>query len=94
MNKSVANQLVPKGIMQQPYEVSTQLLDGMTKINRAWYPHEDQNVFSHFRMTKEKIEKDQEREKNMTKMMIQLDILAKYVIGSGSKSVNLLVFFE
>uniref|UniRef100_M1DSE9 Uncharacterized protein n=1 Tax=Solanum tuberosum TaxID=4113 RepID=M1DSE9_SOLTU len=43
---------------------------------------------SGFRMTKEQIEKYQERDQNMAKMMIQLDILAKNVIGSGLKSVN------
>jgi len=41
-----------------------------------------------FRMTKEKIEKDQERDQNMAKMMIQLDLLSKNVMGSGLKSVN------
>ena len=41
MNKGVADQLVPGGIMQHPYEVASQLLDGMTKINRAWYTRED-----------------------------------------------------
>ena len=40
-----------------------------------------------FRMTKEKIEKDQERYINMAKIMAQLDILVKNVMGR-SKSVN------
>uniref|UniRef100_M1DRN5 Retrotransposon gag protein n=1 Tax=Solanum tuberosum TaxID=4113 RepID=M1DRN5_SOLTU len=88
VNKGVANQLVPGGIMQQPYEVASQLLDGMTMINRAWYTCEDQVYPLTFRMTKEQIEKDQERDQNMAKMMTQLDILAKNMMGSGLKSVN------
>ncbi|KAK4733655.1 hypothetical protein R3W88_007916 [Solanum pinnatisectum] len=88
VNKGVADQLVPRGIMQQPYKVASQLLDGMTKINRAWYTHEDQVSPITFRMTKEKIEKDQEIDQNMAKMMTQLDILSKNVMGSGLNSVN------
>jgi len=88
VNKGVADQLVPGGIMQQPYEVASQLLDGMTKINRAWYTREDQVSPLTFRMTKEQIEKDQERDQNMAKMMTQLDILVKNVMGVGSRSVN------
>jgi len=34
-----------------------------------------------FRMTKEQIEKDQERDQNMAKMMTQLDLLGKNVLG-------------
>uniref|UniRef100_M1DMQ5 Integrase core domain containing protein n=1 Tax=Solanum tuberosum TaxID=4113 RepID=M1DMQ5_SOLTU len=68
--------------MQQPYEVASQLLDGMTKINRVWYTREDQVSPLTFRITKEQIEKDQERDQNMAKMMTQLDLLAKNVMGS------------
>ena len=35
VNKGVVDKLVPGGIMQHPYEVASQLVDGMTKINRA-----------------------------------------------------------
>lgn len=60
----------------------------MTKIYRSWYTREDQVSSITFRMTKEMIENDQEIDQNMSKMMTQLDILAKNFIGSGSKSVN------
>uniref|UniRef100_M1DE34 Integrase core domain containing protein n=1 Tax=Solanum tuberosum TaxID=4113 RepID=M1DE34_SOLTU len=39
-------------------------------------------------MTKEQIEKDQERDQNMAKMITQMDLLSKHVTGSGSKAVN------
>uniref|UniRef100_M1D819 Uncharacterized protein n=1 Tax=Solanum tuberosum TaxID=4113 RepID=M1D819_SOLTU len=42
VNKGVADQLLPGGLMQQPYAVAAQLLDGMTTINRAWYTRKDQ----------------------------------------------------
>ncbi|KAK4706533.1 hypothetical protein R3W88_033913 [Solanum pinnatisectum] len=42
VNKGIADQLSPGGLMQQPYAVAAQLLDDMTTINRTWYAREDQ----------------------------------------------------
>ena len=58
VNKGVADQLSPGGLMQQPYVIATQLLDGMTTINRAWYTHGDQVSPLTFKLTKEQMEKD------------------------------------
>ncbi|WMV18947.1 hypothetical protein MTR67_012332 [Solanum verrucosum] len=87
----MADQLFQGGIMQQPFEIASTLLDGMTKINRAWYTKEDQVYPLTFRMTKEQIEKDQESDQNMAKMMPQMDLLSKYVMGSRSKAMNAVV---
>ena len=57
MNKGVVDQLVASGIMQ--------LLDYMTKINRALYTREDQVSHLTIRMTKEHIKNDQERDQNI-----------------------------
>lgn len=88
VNKGVADQLSPGGLMQQPYVIAAQLLDGMTKINRAWYTHEDQVSPLTFKLTKEQLEKDQERDQNMAKIMTQLDIFSQNVMGAGARSVN------
>jgi len=74
--------------MQQPYVIVAQLLDGMTKINRAWYTRENQVSSLTFKLTKEKIEKNKERDQNMAKIMTQLDILSKNVMGAGARRVN------
>lgn len=39
-------------------------------------------------MTKDKLEKDQQRYKNMEKMKTKLDILKKKIMCSGLKSIN------
>jgi len=39
-------------------------------------------------LSKEQIEKDNERDKKIAKIITQLDLLSKYVIGSGLKFVN------
>uniref|UniRef100_M1DXK0 Integrase core domain containing protein n=1 Tax=Solanum tuberosum TaxID=4113 RepID=M1DXK0_SOLTU len=88
VNKGVVDQLVRGGIMKQPFEIASTLIDGMTKINRALYTREDQVSPLTFRMSKEQIENDQEWDENMAKMMTQMDLLSKHVIGSDSKAVN------
>lgn len=94
MNKGLVDRLIPGGIVQQPYEVGSQFLDCMTKINRAWYTREDQVSPLNFRMTKEKIEKDQERSQKRSNMITQLDILAKNVMGFCKNMVNVDVIVE
>ena len=69
--------------MQKPYPVAAQLLDGMTTINRMWYTHKDQVSTITFQLLKEQIEKDYQTEKNMEKIMTQLDILSKNVMGTS-----------
>ncbi|KAK4707408.1 hypothetical protein R3W88_033054 [Solanum pinnatisectum] len=90
VNKGMADQLSPSGIMQQPYAIASQLLDCMTKVNRAWYTPEEQVSSLTYKMTKEHIEKDRERDQNMAKMMTRMDILAKNVMGAGTRSVNVM----
>uniref|UniRef100_M1DPK5 Retrotransposon gag protein n=1 Tax=Solanum tuberosum TaxID=4113 RepID=M1DPK5_SOLTU len=67
VNKGVADQLSPGGLMKQPYVISSQLLDCMTKINRAWYTREHQISPLTYKLTKEPFEKDQERDQQIGK---------------------------
>ncbi|KAK4737296.1 hypothetical protein R3W88_000993 [Solanum pinnatisectum] len=60
----------------------------MTTINRAWYTHKDQVSPLTFTLSKEQIEKDNERDQNMAKIMTQLDILSKNVMRAGARGVN------
>lgn len=68
VNKGVANQLVC-GCIRQVFEISYNSFDGMTKINRYLYNREDQVYSLNFRMTKEEIEQNQERDQNIGKIM-------------------------
>uniref|UniRef100_M1DDU9 Uncharacterized protein n=1 Tax=Solanum tuberosum TaxID=4113 RepID=M1DDU9_SOLTU len=85
--KNISQELVRLSY-DEPYLIAAQLLDGMTKINRAWYTREDQMSPLTFKLTKEQIGKDQERDQNMAKMMTQLDILAKNVMGAGNHNAR------
>ncbi|XP_015163500.1 uncharacterized protein [Solanum tuberosum] len=88
VNKGVADQLLPGGLMQQPYAVAAQLFDGMTTINRAWYTRKDQVSLVIFKLSKEHIENDNERDQKMAKIMTQLDILSKNCIRDSARGVN------
>lgn len=48
--------LVQGEILQQSFKIASHLLDGMTKIKRAWYTQES---LLNFRMKKDKTKKDQ-----------------------------------
>ncbi|WMV29934.1 hypothetical protein MTR67_023319 [Solanum verrucosum] len=62
--------------------------DKMTKINHAWYTREDQVSPLIVWMKKEQLEKNQEQDENMAKMMTQMDLLTKHVMGNVTKVVN------
>uniref|UniRef100_M1D8S3 Integrase core domain containing protein n=1 Tax=Solanum tuberosum TaxID=4113 RepID=M1D8S3_SOLTU len=69
----------------QPFEIASTLLDVMTKIKRAWYTRDDQVSPLTYMKIKEQIERDQECDENMAKMMTQMVLLSKHVMGSGSQ---------
>lgn len=68
--------------------MSEQLLDGMKTINRAWYTREEYVSPIIFQLSKE--QKVNERDYNMAKIMKQLDIISKKVMGEGTRSFNTL----
>lgn len=74
--------------MQKPFEIAYTVLHRTTKIKFSWQTREDQVYPLNFKMTKEQIVKDQECDENMVKMMTQIDILSKHVIGSGIKALK------
>ena len=88
VNKGIADHLVRGGLMSQSFENASVLLDEMTKINKAWHTREDHVSPLNFGMTKEQLEENQERDKNMAKMMTQMHLLTKHVMNSGLKAVN------
>ncbi|XP_049364030.1 uncharacterized protein LOC125828738 [Solanum verrucosum] len=90
VNKGITDQLSPGGLMQQPYAVAAQLLDGMTTINREWYTREYQVSPLTFKLSKEQMNKYNERDQNMANIMKHLDILSKNVMKVGARGVNVM----
>lgn len=54
----------------------------MSKINHAWYIKEDHVSLLNFLLTKEQLKKNQDRDDNKAKMMTQMDLLTKHVMGN------------
>ena len=71
--------------MQKPFKISSTLLYGMTKIYHALNTMKEQMSHLTYRMTNEKIEKDQQRDYSKANIMTQMDLLSKHVMGSSSK---------
>ncbi|XP_015166992.1 uncharacterized protein [Solanum tuberosum] len=82
VNKGIADQLVLGGIMLQSFEVASFLLDGMTKVNQAWYTKDDQVSPLCFWLTQEQIKKERERDENIKKMLSQMEILQEHMNGT------------
>lgn len=66
----MADQLV-YGCIRKTFEIASNSLDGITKINCALYMRKDKGYPLIFRITKEKIKKTHEWDQNMAKMMTQ-----------------------
>jgi len=68
--------------MLQSFEVASFLLDGMTKVNQAWYTKDDQVSPLCFRLTQEQLDKERERDENIKKMLSQMKILQEHMKGT------------
>lgn len=85
-----------RGILQtlsRSSHATTIRIDNLTfrwneTINPALYTCEDQVSHVTFQLCKKKIEKDNERDQIMAKIMTQLDILSKNFMGTGTRGVN------
>ncbi|WMV46273.1 hypothetical protein MTR67_039658 [Solanum verrucosum] len=64
--------------MTKPFAVASALLDEMTEIKRASHTREDQMFHLNLGLTKEQLEKNQERDKKMAKITTQMDLLKKH----------------
>jgi len=82
VNKGIADQLVQGDIMLQPFEVASYLLDGMARVNQAWYTKEDQVSPLCFRLTQEQLDKEKERDENIKKMLSQMEDLQEHIKGN------------
>ncbi|XP_059277798.1 uncharacterized protein LOC132031977 [Lycium ferocissimum] len=91
VNKSVANNIVGGFVMENSYAVMSALLDILTETNEAWHTREmevDGGGPSKIVLSRETIKKEEERDETMAKLVTQMDLLTKHVLGGGSKRVN------
>lgn len=56
----------------------------MTNFNRVWHTRKDQVSPFSFKLTKEKMAKDYEKDQNMAKIKTHLNIFQNNVMGAGA----------
>ncbi|XP_059315798.1 uncharacterized protein LOC132066512 [Lycium ferocissimum] len=91
VNKSVANNIAGGSMMDNSYNVMSALLDKLTKTNEAWHTREAERVGggpSKIVLYRETIKKEEERDETMAKLITQMELLTKHVLGGSTKRVN------
>ncbi|XP_060190996.1 uncharacterized protein LOC132620349 [Lycium barbarum] len=91
VNKSVANNIAEGSLMDNSYATVCELLDKLTETNEAWHTRDSEvggGSSSKHVLTREMIKKEEERDESMAKLVTQMDLLTKHVMGGGSKKVN------
>jgi len=68
--------------MLQPFEVASFLLNGMARVNQAWYTKEKQISPLCFRLTQEQLDKEKERDENIKKMLSKMEDLQEHMKGN------------
>ncbi|XP_059310579.1 uncharacterized protein LOC132061921 [Lycium ferocissimum] len=86
VNKSVANNIAGGSVMENSYAVMSALLDKLTETTRE--TEVDGGGPSKIVLSREIIKKEEERDETMAKLVTQMDLLTKHVLGGGSKRVN------
>ncbi|XP_060177802.1 uncharacterized protein LOC132607737, partial [Lycium barbarum] len=97
VNKSVANNIAEGSIMDNSYATVSELLDKLAETNEAWHTRYSEvggGSSSKHVLTREMIKKEEERDESMAKLVTQMDLLTKHVMGGGSKKVNAVESFE
>ncbi|XP_049354638.1 uncharacterized protein LOC125819190 [Solanum verrucosum] len=75
--------------MRKPFSESMQLLDEVSKNNRAWYTRDAEvgELGYTFELSAEQRKREEERDQGMAYMRTQIDLLTKHIIAK-SKKVN------
>ncbi|XP_059295631.1 uncharacterized protein LOC132048969 [Lycium ferocissimum] len=91
VNKSMANNIVGGSTMDNSYDVMRALLDKLIETNKAWYTREAEVVEggpSKIFLSGETIKKEGKRDETMAKLVTQMELLRKHVLGGCTKRVN------
>ncbi|XP_060178306.1 uncharacterized protein LOC132608274 [Lycium barbarum] len=77
--------------MENSYAVISALLDKLIETNEAWHTRKtkvDGEGPSKIVFSRETIKMDEERDETMAKLVTQMGLLTKHVLGGGSKTIN------
>ncbi|KAH0665341.1 hypothetical protein KY285_026547 [Solanum tuberosum] len=77
--------------MRKPLVLSMQLLDEVSKNNRAWYTRDAEvgELRYTFKVLAEQRKREEERDQDMAHMMTQIDLLTKHIVTKSEKDLDL-----
>uniref|UniRef100_M1DH23 Integrase core domain containing protein n=1 Tax=Solanum tuberosum TaxID=4113 RepID=M1DH23_SOLTU len=73
--------------MRKPFSESMQLMDEVSKNNRAWYTRDAEvgDLGFTFKLSAKQMKREEEMDQDMTHMRTQIDLLTKHIIASFEK---------
>ena len=73
--------------MRKPFAESMQLLDEVSKNNRAWYTRDAKvgELGYTFELSAEQMKREEERDQDMAHMRTQIDLLTKHIVAKFEK---------
>ncbi|KAK6782349.1 hypothetical protein RDI58_020145 [Solanum bulbocastanum] len=77
-------------IMDLTYALATVLLGQMIKTNRTWNTRDTEQPLDVAATSMTNEMRRKEKEEQMAKMMTQVELLVKHMLGTGTKSVNVI----
>uniref|UniRef100_M1DJY3 Integrase core domain containing protein n=1 Tax=Solanum tuberosum TaxID=4113 RepID=M1DJY3_SOLTU len=87
VTKHVANVVCGGSFMTKPFTESMQLMDEVSKNNRAWYTRDAEVGYLGFtfELSAEQRKREEERDQDMSHMRTQIDLLTKHIVASSEK---------
>ncbi|KAH0661757.1 hypothetical protein KY284_026688 [Solanum tuberosum] len=74
-------------LMRKPFSESMQLMDEVSKNNRAWYTRDAEvgDLGFTFKLSAKQMKREEEMDQDMTHMRTQIDLLTKHIIATFEK---------
>ncbi|KAF3650187.1 hypothetical protein FXO37_18588 [Capsicum annuum] len=91
LNNTVVNNAAGSSLVRLSHGIASNLLDQVTKQSRGWHTRDTEvsvGAPSASFVSQEQNKKYEERDANMAKVMTQLDLLTKHMMGDPPKVVN------
>ncbi|XP_049349268.1 uncharacterized protein LOC125813838 [Solanum verrucosum] len=90
VTKPVVDAVCGGSFMRKPFAESIQLLDEVSKKNRAWYTRDAEvgELGYTFDLSSEQRKREEERDQDMADMRTQIDLLTKQIFAKSEKGYN------
>ncbi|KAK4713654.1 hypothetical protein R3W88_019561 [Solanum pinnatisectum] len=87
VTKLVTDAVCGGSFMRKPFSENMQLIDDVSKNNRAWYTRDEEvrDLGYTFDLSAEQKKREEERDRDMAHMRTQIDLLIKHIVSKSEK---------